>query len=153
MPRRAGAPLYRLLKKTDRFAWTPEAQEALDKLKVLLTKALILVPLAEGEPLLLYVAATTQVVSAALVVERGEEGHALKVQRPMYLISKVLSDSKTRYPQIQKLLYAILITKRKLRHYFDSHQVTVVSSFPLGEVIQNPEATGRITKWVLELMD
>ena len=54
-----GLPLYRVLKKTDRFAWTPEAQEALDKLKVLLTKALILVLPAKGEPLLLYVAATT----------------------------------------------------------------------------------------------
>ena len=76
----------------------PEAQEALDKLKVPLTKAPILVPPAEGEPLLLYVAATTQVVSTALVVEWGEEGHTLKVQRPMYIISEVLSDSKTCYP-------------------------------------------------------
>ena len=40
----------------------------------------------------------TQVVSTALVVERGEEGHTLKVQRPMYIISEVLSISKTRYP-------------------------------------------------------
>ena len=53
-----GAPLYRHLKKTDRFAWTPKAQEALDKLKVLLMKALILVLSAEGELLLLYIAAT-----------------------------------------------------------------------------------------------
>ena len=94
-----------------------------------------MVPPAEGELLLLYVTAMTQVVSAALVVEQGEEGHALKVQRPMYFVSEVLFNSKTRYPQIKKLLYAILITKKKLRHYFDSHQVTVVSSFPLGEVI------------------
>ena len=93
-----GLPLYQLLKKTDRFTWTPEAQEALDKLKVLLTKAPILVPPAEGELLLLYVTARTQVVSAALVVEWGEEGHTLKVQCPMYFISEVLSDSKTRYP-------------------------------------------------------
>ena len=100
MPRRAGAPLYHLLIKTDRFTWTPEAQEALDKLKVLLTKAPILVPPAEGEPLLLYITTMTQVLSAALVIEQGEEGHALKVQRPMYFISEVLSDSKTRYPQI-----------------------------------------------------
>ena len=100
-------------------------------------KASILVPPTDGELLLLYVAATTQVASAALVVEREEEGHALKVQRPVYFISKVLSDSKTRYPQIQKLLYAILIAKRKLHHYFESHPVTVVTSFPLGEVVQN----------------
>ena len=68
--------------------------------KQLLTKALILVPPSNEEPLLLYIAATTQVVNAALVVEREEEGHVLKVQRPVYFISEVLSDSKTRYPQI-----------------------------------------------------
>ena len=66
--------------------------------KQLLTKVSILVPPTDGEPLLLYIAATTQVVSAALVVEREEEGHTLKVQRPVYFISEVLSDSKTRYP-------------------------------------------------------
>ena len=68
--------------------------------KQLLTKAPILVPPTEGEPLLLYIAVTTQVVSAVLVVEQEEEGHALKVQRPVYFISEVLSDSKTCYPQI-----------------------------------------------------
>ena len=76
-----------------------------------------------------------QVVSAALVVEWEEEGHAFKVQRPVYFISEVLSDSKTRYSQIQKLLYTILLTKRKLRHYFESQPMTVVTSFPLSEVV------------------
>ena len=90
-----------------------------------------------------------QVVSAALVVEREEEGHTLKVQCPMYFISEVLSNSKTRYPQIQKLLYTILISKRKLRHYFESHSVMVVTSFPLGEVIQNQDAIGTVAKWAL----
>ena len=74
-----GLPLYRLLKKADHFEWTLEAQEALNMVKQLLMKAPILVPPTDGEPLLLYVVATTQVVSAALVVEREEEGHAFKV--------------------------------------------------------------------------
>jgi hypothetical protein len=101
---------------------------------------------------LLHVAATNQVVSTAIVIKQQEEGHALPVQRPVYFISEVLSETETRYPQILKLLYAVVLAQRKLRHYFESHPVTVVSSFPLGEVIQNREATGRIAKWAVELM-
>ena len=102
-----GLPLYRLLRKAECFAWTPEAEEALGNLKVLLTKAPILVPPADGEALLVYVAATTQVVSTAIVVERQEEGHALPIQRPVYFVSEVLSETKICYPQVQKLLYEI----------------------------------------------
>ena len=69
---------------------------------------------AENEPLLLYISATTHVVSSALSVEREEEGHALRVQRPVYFIRAVLSDTKACYTQIQKLMYAVLITRRKL---------------------------------------
>ena len=95
-----GLPLYRLLKKNDRFEWTAEAQEALDMVKQFLTKPPVLVPPYDGESLLLYISATTQVVSSALIVEREEEGHAFKVQRPVYFISEVLSNSKTYYSQI-----------------------------------------------------
>jgi ribonuclease HI len=147
-----GLPLYRLLRKTERFTWTPEAEGALGNLKALLTNAPILVPPAAGVALLIYVVATTQVVSAVVVVERQEEGHALPTQRPVYFISEVLSKTKIRYPQIQKLLYVVILTRRKLRHYFESHPVTMVSSFPLGEIIQCREASGRIAKWAVELM-
>jgi hypothetical protein len=93
-----GLPLYRLLKKHERFSWTAKTQEALNKLKEMLTHAPILTPPQDGEPLYLYVTATTQVVSAVIVLERTEEGHALLVQRPVYYISEVLSETKARYP-------------------------------------------------------
>jgi hypothetical protein len=130
----------------------PRGRGSPRELKALLTNAPILVPPAARETLLIYVAATTQLVSPAIVVERREEGHTLPVQRPVYFISEVLSETKIRYPQVQKLLYAGILTRRKLRYYFESHPVTVVSSFLLGEIIQCREASGRIAKWAVEIM-
>ena len=91
-------------------------------------------------------------VSAAVVVERQEEGDALTVQRPVYFISEVLSETKVRYPQIQKLIYTLILARRKLQHYFVGHPITVVSCFPLGEIIQSRESIGRIAKWSVELL-
>jgi hypothetical protein len=86
-----------------------------------------------------------------LVVERAEEGRAYPVQHPFYFISEVLRPSKIRYPQVQKLLYTVLLTARKLRHYFDEHKVIVVTSFPIGDILHNKEAVGRTAKWSCEL--
>jgi hypothetical protein len=69
----------------------------------------------------------------------------------MYFVSKVLSESKVRYPTVQKLLYAILITSRKLRHYFDEYMITVITDFLLVDILHNQDATGRISKWVVKL--
>ena len=53
---------------------------------------------------------------------------------------------------MQKLLYAVLMATRKLLHYFTDHEVAVITSYPLGDIIRNRDAMGRISKWALELM-
>src|SRR5436190_24392532 len=89
-----GNALLQAPEEARQFQWTPEVQQAFDELKKFLTNPSVLVPPMPEEPLLLYIAATSHVVSTAIVVERQEESHIQKVQRPVYFISEVLGDSK-----------------------------------------------------------
>ena len=108
--RRKRTTIFKLLKASEKFEWSEEADTAFTQLKQFLTSPPVLTAPREDETLLLYIAATNRVVSMAMVVERDEPSHVYKVHRPIYFISEVLNESKTRYPQIQKLIYAILIT-------------------------------------------
>jgi hypothetical protein len=109
---------FKLLKHQEKFEWTPEADQALAQLKDFLSKPPVLTAPRKKEQLLLYLVATYHVVSTAIVVERQEDGHTYPIQGPVYFIREVLSESKARYQPVQKLLYAVLITSRKLRQYF-----------------------------------
>ena len=52
---------------------------------------------------------------------------------------------------MQKLIAGLIMASRKLRHYFQPHELTVVTRFPLQRILQNLKATGRIVEWALEL--
>jgi hypothetical protein len=80
-------------------------------------------------------------------------GRVWTIHRPVYYISEVLRDAKMRYLEVHKLLYAVLIASRKLRHYFQAHKISVVTSYPLKAVLHNPKATGNIVKWAVELVE
>ena len=92
----------------------------------------------------MYIVAIPQVVSTVLVVERESPERKAKVQRPVYYVSEVIHDAKLQYAQVQMLLYAVLMSFWKLRHYFQAHKITIVMTYPLKVVISNREATGRI---------
>jgi hypothetical protein len=91
--------------------------------------------------MLLYIAATPRVVSVVIVVERTEEGKELPVQCPVYYLSEVLTLSKQNYPHYQKVAYGMYMAARKLKHYFEEHPITVVSTTPLSEIIGCKDAT------------
>ena len=117
----------------------------------MLSSTPVLAALVETEPMLLYVAASNRVISIVIMVERKEEGHEYGVQRPIYYVSEVLTESKQRYPHFQKLAYGVFLGSRKLRHYFQEHPMMVVSTAPLSSIINNADATGRVAKWGIEL--
>jgi hypothetical protein len=198
-------PFFKLMKRTGKFEWTPEADKAFAELKRYLTSPPIMVAPESREPLLLYIAATPRTASAILVAERDakvitkekvgplsqgaprEEEAAsppapqeeppeasspakplsqsdapkppeeeppegiIKVQKPVYFVSTVLCDARERYTMQQKLLYTLLITSRKLRHYFQGHPIKVVTDRPLETILRNPNITGRVAEWAVEL--
>ncbi|KAK1660346.1 hypothetical protein QYE76_048505 [Lolium multiflorum] len=142
-------PLYQLMKKTDKFIWTPQADAAFHELKKMLASAPILASPLSKEMILLYIAATNRVVSAVVVVEREEEGKP--VQRPVYYLSEVLLASKQNYPHYQKMTYGVYMAAKKLKNYFEEHEMRVVCAAPISEIIGNKDVSGRIAKCAIEL--
>ena len=100
---------------------------------------------SDGETLYVYLVVFDGAISATLV--REDAG----VQKPVYYISKALLNSESKYQKLEKLAFALLITSRKLKHYFQSFPITVLTEYSLKSILRNLQATGRISKWATEL--
>jgi hypothetical protein len=122
-------PFFKVLRANSASQWGPEQQQDFDDLKKYLEEAAVMTKPSLKAELLLYIAATDTVVSAVLVEER-KEADALK-QFPIYYLFEALSGSKLFYSEMEKMAYAVVMAKRKLRHYFQSHNVSVPTAFPL----------------------
>ncbi|KAK3007035.1 hypothetical protein RJ639_017330 [Escallonia herrerae] len=110
-------PFFKALKNIKNFEWTDECQTSFDKLKEYLTSPPLLSKPIPGEDLFLYLAVAESAVSAVLI--REQDGR----QFPIYYVSKVLQGAEQRYPNAEKLAFALLIAARKLRPYFQSHTI------------------------------
>jgi ribonuclease HI len=109
-----------------------------------------LCPPEPRSPLLLYVSASNSAVSAVLVQEK-EEGKLKQI--PVYFASEALSGSKLFHSELEKIAYTVIMAARKLRHYFESHRIRVITNQPLNDLFTNREASTRIIKWGTELSE
>ena len=100
-----------------------------------------------GEILFLYVVTSEHEVSGVLIREENGE------QKPIYYVSISLVDAETRYPVMEKLALAVVTAVRKLRPYFQSHSMIVMTSQPLRTILQSPSQSGRLAKWAIELSE
>ncbi|XP_075635280.1 uncharacterized protein LOC142607615 [Castanea sativa] len=100
-----------------------------------------------GEELFLYLAVSSAAVSAALIREED------KVQRPVYFISRALRGAEERYPQMEKLAFALVTAARKLKPYFQAHTINVLIDKTLQRAMSSPETAGRMALWVVELSE
>ncbi|KAJ9542724.1 hypothetical protein OSB04_029230, partial [Centaurea solstitialis] len=136
---------YNVLRKNKGFDWTEAHEEALQSLKKYMSNPPLLTKPIEGESLQLYLAVSNNAVSAVLVREGDQH------QQPIYYISKSFLDAETRYTSMEKLLLGLVTAAKKLRHYFESHHIIVVTNYPLKIVLRKPELTGRLAKWSIYL--
>ncbi|XP_071905664.1 uncharacterized protein [Coffea arabica] len=137
-------PFFKVLKKADQFAWTEECQAAFDKLKQYLHHLPTLASPRPKEKLYLYLSAADEAVSAVLIRDEG-------TQVPVYYVSRALRGPETRYTQVEKLVLGLVHAARRLKPYFLAHPISVRSDQPIRQILVRPEASGRLTKWAVEL--
>jgi hypothetical protein len=129
-------PFFKTLRKA--FTWTDECQKSFEELKTYLTSPPLLSPSKQGEAFSLYLAVSPTVVSSALI--REENGTQLLV----YYTSKAFQGEEERYPAMEKLALALVVTARNLRPYFQAHTIIVLTNHPLRKAMNKPDAAGRL---------
>ncbi|KAL0448589.1 UNVERIFIED_CONTAM: hypothetical protein Slati_1415300 [Sesamum latifolium] len=128
-------PFFKMLRKVEDFQWIEEREQALKELKQYLTTSLLLANPKVGELLYLYLAVSDDAISSVLAREElGKQG-------PVYYISRMLQGAEKKYIQIEKLALALVTTARKLRPYFQSHQIVVLTNHPLRQIMLRPDAS------------
>ncbi|XP_010462569.1 PREDICTED: uncharacterized protein LOC104743154 [Camelina sativa] len=140
-------PFYQLLRSNKKFEWDDKCESAFQELKNYLATPPVLAKPDQGETLYLYIAVSSSTVSGVLIKEdRGD-------QHPIFYVSKSLDGAELRYPTLEKLAYAVVISARKLRPYFQSHTVEVLTNQPLRTILHSPSQSGRLAKWAVELSE
>ncbi|KAJ1700967.1 hypothetical protein LUZ63_000746 [Rhynchospora breviuscula] len=140
-------PFFQTIQKNKKFQWTTEYQQAFEKIKEYLATPPIISRPVRGEVLYLYVADSDTAMSAVLI--RVEEGK----QKPVYFVSRVLRDAEIRNTTVEKAAFAVMTASRKLKPYFQTQPIKVLTDLPLRRVLGQLDVAGRLLKWAVELSE
>jgi hypothetical protein len=69
----------------------------------------------------------------------------------MYFISEVLIGSKRYYFKMEKICYTVVMSTRKLCHYFEAHTIRVLTNQPLNDIFDNKDSSSQVNTWAMEL--
>jgi len=121
-------PIVNLLKKSETFEWNERCEQAFSQIKTIVAEPPILVKPVLTQPIIVYLATSTEAIGAALIQETPE-------QKPIYFVSRSLQNAETRYPKIEKValtlvriikdVTTLVYAARRLRPYFQNHQIIV----------------------------
>ena len=90
---------------------------------------------------------TERVISSVLVQEKDQ------VQKPIYFVSKVLQGLEMRYQALKKAALTVVFSARRLRHYFQSFTVVVMTNLLIRKVLQKLDVAERMVRWAVELSE
>lgn len=139
-------PFFQTLRKLKDFQWTGECWREFEELKAYLGTPPVLSKPKPGE-LYLYLTVSPSFVGSMLTREENQ------IQKPVYYVSRVLQNAKTRYPWLEKLIFTLIIFARKFRPYWQAHTMVVLTDQSLRTALNKLNATGRMAKWALKITE
>lgn len=121
--------------------------EGICRIKIVLVYPLILVCLKENSPFTLYLAVSDKAINSVLVQDSDEH------ERLIYFVRKVLKGAEICYQKIELQALVVVITARKIIHYFQGHPIIVKTNYPIKRILKNPNFIGRMVAWAIDLSD
>ncbi|XP_074377708.1 uncharacterized protein LOC141719230 [Apium graveolens] len=127
------SPFFKVIKEASRnkkLIWEDQCKESFEAIKAFLTSPPVLERALPRETLKVYISASDVLVASVFV--KDVEGR----EAPVYYVSHTLKDAETHYPHVEKLVYALVVASRKLRHYFQGRLIKVMTDQPLKRALK-----------------
>ncbi|RDY07273.1 Retrovirus-related Pol polyprotein, partial [Mucuna pruriens] len=144
------SPIFKLLWKTQKMEWDIECQEAFDNIKRYFENPPVLVPVAPGQPLILYLTVLEESMGCML----GQQDATGKKEQAIYYLSKKFTDCERWYSALERTCCALVWAAKRLRPYMIAHTTWLVAkNDPVKYIFEKPALTGRIARWQMALSE